>query len=61
MNRLLVFALPLLLGSCTLMTAGSPYTLGKQPADGELNPSGTVSVQRPCSDEAASGRRRCHW
>lgn len=46
MNRLLVFALPLLLGSCTLMTAGSPYTLGKQPAAGELTPSGTVAVQR---------------
>lgn len=46
MNRLLVLALPLVLGSCTLMTAGSPYTLSKQPAAAELTPSGTVAVQR---------------
>ncbi|GMA13966.1 superoxide dismutase [Deinococcus metallilatus] len=43
MKRFLALALPLALASCTMMLPGSPYTLGKQPAAGDLNPSGTVT------------------
>ncbi|MEF2276892.1 superoxide dismutase [Deinococcus sp. YIM 134068] len=42
MPRLLALALPLVLGSCTMMM-GSNYTLGKQPAAGDLTPGGTVT------------------
>lgn len=45
MKKLLALALPLALASCTMMLPGSPYTLGKQPAAGDLNPSGTVSAK----------------
>lgn len=44
MNKLLLAALPLALASCTMMLPGSPYTLGKQPAAGDLNPTGTLSA-----------------
>lgn len=43
-NKLLLAALPLALASCTMMLPGSPYTLGKQPAAGELTPAGTVQA-----------------
>jgi Cu-Zn family superoxide dismutase len=42
MKKLLALVLPLALASCTMMLPGSPYTLGKQPAAGDLNPTGTV-------------------
>lgn len=46
MKKLLAFALPLVLASCsTSMMMGSTYTLGKQPAAGTLNPNGTVMVK----------------
>jgi len=61
MKKLVALALPLVLGSCSLITAGSPYTLGKQPAAGELNPSGTVTAERSAytvmTDARASGLR----
>lgn len=44
MKKLLLAALPLALASCTMMLPGSPYTLGKQPAAGDLMPMGTVSA-----------------
>ncbi|UBV42205.1 superoxide dismutase [Deinococcus taeanensis] len=47
MNKtLLVSALSLALGSCAMMATPMNYTLGKQPAGGALNSSGTVTVQR---------------
>ncbi|GAA5513315.1 hypothetical protein Dcar01_02048 [Deinococcus carri] len=42
MKKFSALALPLVLASCTMMLPGSPYTLGKQPAAGDLNPTGTV-------------------
>jgi hypothetical protein len=42
MKKLLALALPLALASCTMTLPGSPYTLGKQPAAGDLTPTGTV-------------------
>lgn len=45
MKKLLALVLPLALASCTMMLPGSPYTLGKQPAAGDLNPGGTVMAK----------------
>ncbi|GBF05946.1 copper/Zinc superoxide dismutase related enzyme [Deinococcus aerius] len=46
MKKLFAFALPLVLASCTMTLSGSPYTLGKQPAAGDLSPTGTVMGKR---------------
>lgn len=39
----LPLALSLSLASCAVLLPSSPYTLGKQPAAGDLNPTGTVT------------------
>ncbi|WP_034386409.1 hypothetical protein [Deinococcus sp. YIM 77859] len=43
MKKVITLVLPLALASCTMTLPGSPYTLGKQPAAGDLNPAGTVT------------------
>lgn len=49
MKKLFVFALPFALASCTMMMGGGTYNVGKQPAAGDLNPTGTVMV-KPSGD-----------
>ncbi|WP_216321036.1 superoxide dismutase [Deinococcus aestuarii] len=59
MHKLLALALPLALGSCTMMMGGTTATLGKQPAAGTLTPSGTVmskvSGERVMTDAKVMG------